>query len=203
MASYLSFLAPAAAALLGAWAGARFALRRFKAERSFDRWLEWHLSALKTLHSLKLAHRRLDCRKLLRPPEYQELRDELSRLVAEARAFMPELASMRVRLLEITMWDAEDATREAIRTEESLERIIHLHAAEMGPVQEIENILVDGVHRLMPPQSDFSPLTRVRSRIRRLNPFRRRQPARGIPHTALPHKSVAGDQEPVVHVSQK
>src|SRR5690349_9931073 len=37
-----SALMPAVTALLGSWAGASFALRRFKEERAFDRRLEWY-----------------------------------------------------------------------------------------------------------------------------------------------------------------
>jgi hypothetical protein len=43
-----------AAALIGAWAGARLALDRFVRERAFDRRLDWYEQIVKALHALGL-----------------------------------------------------------------------------------------------------------------------------------------------------
>lgn len=47
-------LSTIAAALVGSWAGARFALHRFVRERAFDRRLDWYEQTVKALHTLGL-----------------------------------------------------------------------------------------------------------------------------------------------------
>ena len=50
-------LSTIAAALIGSWAGARFALHRFVKERAFDRRLDWYEQTVKAIHTLGLrAH---------------------------------------------------------------------------------------------------------------------------------------------------
>ncbi len=45
----------ALSALFGAWAGAKFALRRYRAEKAFERQLQWHEDIAESLYALASA----------------------------------------------------------------------------------------------------------------------------------------------------
>jgi len=47
---WVTALVTALAALLGAWAGAETALRRFRKERAFDARKQWYVDAVELLH---------------------------------------------------------------------------------------------------------------------------------------------------------
>ena len=57
MSQFIQLFATIIVAAIGAWFGARTALRRFERERAFDRRLEWYEQTVKAIHALGLrAH---------------------------------------------------------------------------------------------------------------------------------------------------
>jgi hypothetical protein len=168
------------AALLGAWAGAAIAFRKFKQERTFDRRMEWLLEALRIVHQLDHEH---NVSPLVRPtPEYHQARIAFSRMVDEAPVFMSEMSRMRLTTEDLKLTGAEyetgklfnehgDQIREDARNGEIGEEyhiVSEALKAERACILESEKVVRKALNRMMPPEVDYSAWARLRFRLRKI-----------------------------------
>lgn len=167
-----SALIPAVSALVGAWFGARIALDRFKKEHTFDRRVDWHVGALRVIHDLELAHRRLKLHELDRPPEYAAMRENFDRIIGEAPAYMTDLRWRDLRLTKEELWLKEQTTRELVRSGENWEARADANWAEHKVIQEAEKVVIQALNKLMPPDPDYRWPSRIKARLLR---FRRKR----------------------------
>lgn len=94
-------------ALVGALAGARFALGRFKEERGFDLRLDWHVWALGVIYELS---RRTRAFPIMRGKEHEAAEEAFQQVIGEAPAFMTLQRYRSMRLAEAEHWNADRQT---------------------------------------------------------------------------------------------
>jgi hypothetical protein len=164
----ISLIGSAVAALLGAWAGARLALSRFKHERSFERRLQWHVEALRIIHELERQQELYRGDQLQRPPEFEEARQEFKRIASEAPAFMKDLAWRRLSLAEKELWFCEFDSRDLIREGASFDTVHHAMTSERDVLKKAQKVIISGLKELMPLEPDYRWGQRIHNRLRRL-----------------------------------
>ena len=164
-------LAPALSALIGAAFGARFALNRFKEERAHTLRVEWYLAALRTINRLNHTRRRNRASGEAQK-EFAEARDDFSRMVAEAPAFMGRTAGRKLRMLRFKFLEAASATHEAMVDEEESDLILSFLAYESTPLDDAADLVLTAFHDLVPP-GPTGPKASWWERLKARSPWKR------------------------------